>query len=221
MTANFLGVVVLVSLCVHLAPGEVVKKEATHVKSVTGADTSLQCTVEHKPGVRYRAVRWYKVQAAPAPRLNGLLTRDLSNCTTRRYRGVEREVQLKGESLSLFLPNITCNDGGMYECHLVAHVGEQNREGRVLLTVTDCPEKVAQQPVTDTYLVVLASAVLMLALLIFLISYGSLKNILKDKRGAMKTQVVLDAPLQSLHKKDLMSIYTLGPKTSTVKHVCV
>lgn len=99
---------------------------------------------------------------------------------------------------------------------------------------------------TDTGLVVFASTVLMLALLIFLISYvrsrldistyasspcgfllmtsppqGSLKNIVKDRSKTTQREILLNAPLKPLGKKDLMSIYTLGPKASTVKHVCV
>lgn len=48
-----------------------------------------------------------------------------------------------------------------------------------------------------------------------------LKNTLKDRKNTTKKETLLDAKLKPLDKKDLMLIYTLGPKTSTMKHVCV
>lgn len=72
----------------------------------------------------------------PASRLTGVLTRDLANGTVRRYLGMQRAAELRGESRDLHLPNATCADAGYYVCHLSAPVGEQNREGRVLLTPT-------------------------------------------------------------------------------------
>lgn len=77
-----------------------------------------------------------QVREPPAPRLSGLLTKELPNGTTRWYNGVEREVELLGESRDILLPNVTCGDSGMYTCHLAAPVGEQNQEGQVLLTLT-------------------------------------------------------------------------------------
>lgn len=77
-----------------------------------------------------------QVGEPPSPRLSGLLTRDLPNGTTRWYTGVEREVELLGDSHTLFLTNVTCGDAGVYSCHLAAPVGEQNRDGEVFLTVT-------------------------------------------------------------------------------------
>lgn len=85
---------------------------------------------------RTLSVLTLQVGEAPSPRLSGLLTRDFDNGTTRWYNGVEREVELDVESRSIFLPNVTCDDSGVYMCHLAAPVGEQNREGLVLLTLT-------------------------------------------------------------------------------------
>lgn len=47
-----------------------------------------------------------------------------------------------------------------------------------------------------------------------------LKNTLRDRHKATTNQTSLDAPLKPLENKDLMLIYTLGPKPTT-KHVCV
>lgn len=108
---------------------------------------------------------------------------------------------------------------------------------------------------TDTYMVIVATAVLVLALVIFRISYVShgtthrvklekfvhsllndqlnvfvsppqvsLKNTLKDRSVTPKKETLLDAPMKPLEKKDLMLIYTLGPKvpkSDTLKHICV
>ncbi|XP_023249396.1 CD83 antigen [Seriola lalandi dorsalis] len=209
----------LTSLCVCLSVEGAARMESImEVKSVTGEDCTLECTAVYKEGVDYRAVRWYKVLEPTSSQLSGLLTRDLPNGTTRWYAGVDREVELLGESRNILLPNVTCGDSGSYICHLAAPVGEQNREGTVVLTVTDCS---TEKQMTDTYLVIFASALLMLALLIFLISYGSLRNVLRDRSRPTKKDVLLDAPLKPLEKKDLMLIYTLGPKSSTTKHIFV
>lgn len=197
-----------------------VNQDMLEVRFVSGADCTLDCTARDKPGVDYRALRWYKVGEAPS-RLSGLLTKDLPNGTTRWYNGVERMVELLHESRSIFLPNVTCSDAGVYMCHLAAPVGEQNREGQVLLTLTDCEDSTIEELITGTYLVILATAVLMAALVIFFISYCSLKNILTDRKKTTKKETFLDAPLKPLKKKDLMLVYTLGPKPSKLNHVCV
>ncbi len=83
-----------------------------------------------------------QVGEPPESRLSGLLTRDLPNGTTRWYTNLEREVELLGETRDIFLPNVTCADSGVYMCHLAAPVGEQNREGQVLLTLTGTRPKI-------------------------------------------------------------------------------
>lgn len=221
MSLDIVNLALLLSLCACPAEGMAVTAAVLEIQSVFGADCALKCTAQYTPGVQYTAVRWYKVGEPPSSRLSGLLTKDLPNGTTRWFTGLEREVELLGESHDILLPNVTCGDSGMYTCHLAAPVGEQNREGQVLLTITDCP---TEGLMTDTYLVIFAVVVLMVALLIFLISYGSLKTILRDSNRTTKKETLLDAPLKPLEKKDLQLIYTLGPKVSktpTMKHVCI
>lgn len=83
-----------------------------------------------------------QVGEPPSPRLSGLLTRDLVNGTTRLYSGVDQGVELRVESHSIVLPNVTCGEAGAYMCHLAAPVGEQNREAVVLLTLTGTSQHV-------------------------------------------------------------------------------
>ncbi|XP_068425125.1 CD83 antigen [Clinocottus analis] len=208
-------------LALLLSFSTVAAEAQLEVEAVLGADCTLRCPAALRPGVQYRAVRWYKDGEPPASRLSGLLAKDLPNGTTRWYSGVQREVELLDESRDIFLPNVTCTDGGAYTCHMAAPVGEQNREGQVVLTLRECsPEK----PLTDTFLVLFASVVMMLALLVFLISYFSLRNILKDRIKTPLKETLLDAALHPLDEKDLRSIYTLGPKACkphSIKYVCV
>lgn len=70
-----------------------------------------------------------------APGLSGLLTRDLPDGGIHWYNRTDlrdRLILLDG-SHSISLHNLTCADSGSYICHLSAPVGEQNREGEVLL----------------------------------------------------------------------------------------
>ncbi|XP_042280488.1 CD83 antigen [Thunnus maccoyii] len=224
MTPHLLNCALLLSHCVCLAVGMSVSKDMMEVVTYSGSDAPLQCTARYKPGVQYRAVRWYKVGEPPSPRLSGLLTKDLPNGTTRWYLGLDREVELLDETRNILLPNVTCSDSGVYMCRLEAPVGEQNQEGQILLILADCADNSTEELMTDTYLVILATAVLMFALVTFLISYGSLKNILKDRSKTILKETLLDAPLKPLQKKDLKLIYTLGPNVSkkpTMKHICV
>lgn len=133
-----------------------------------------------------------------------------------------QEVELVQDSLNVFLPNVSCEDSGVYMCQLGAPVGQQNREGKVLLTLTDCQE--AEPLISDTFMVVLAAAVLVTALIIFLISYKCLNNIIRERSKMSKKEILLEKTPKPLQKKDLMLIYTLGPKVSktpSMKHMCV
>ncbi|XP_035529045.1 CD83 antigen [Morone saxatilis] len=222
MCPGFLNLALLLSLCVCLAVGMAVSEELLQIKSVSGSDVRLQCTAVSQPGVQYRAVRWYKVRDPPSPsRLSGLLTRDLPDGPTRWYTSGDQEAELMKESNGIFLPNVTCEESGVYECHLAAPVGEQNRDGRVQLTLTDCPDIFGEIVMTDTYMVIVATAVLAFALVVFIISYVCLRNTIKGKNKTTVKETLLDAPLKPLEKKDLMLIYTLGPNSGKIKHICV
>ncbi|XP_037310017.2 CD83 antigen [Pungitius pungitius] len=202
-------------LCLLLSLSVALCEAVLEVQVLLGEDCVLRCTAEDKPGVEYLSVRWYKEGPPPASRLLGVLTRYLPNGTVVRYRSTQREAELHGESRDLRLPNATCDDAGYYTCDLAAPVGEQNREGRVLLTTTGCPaHNPAENRLTDTCLVVLATLGLILALVIFLISYVILKNVLRDRNRTLTKETFLDAPLDPLNEEDLRSIYTLGPKGS-------
>lgn len=74
-------------------------------------------------------------QVTEPRKLNGLLTRDLPDGPTRWYTSVDREVELLENSFDILLPNVTCADSGVYVCHLAAPVGEQNKDGEILLTL--------------------------------------------------------------------------------------
>ncbi|XP_063736227.1 CD83 antigen [Eleginops maclovinus] len=218
MSPQLLSLSLLVSLCVGImAVGE----ETLEVTAVVSANCTLQCTARYQPGVQYIAVRWYKVSDSPEPSLSGLLSRNLPNGTTRWYVGVQRELDLQGESRDILLPNVTCADRGRYTCHLAAPVGEQNREGQVTLTLTDCPtESPTEKLMTDNYMVIFASVLLLLALLIFLISYRSLTHTLRDRNVTTQKEAFLHAN-KPLDEKDLDSIKILGPKVSKEKQYWV
>ncbi|KAI4799781.1 hypothetical protein KUCAC02_016677 [Chaenocephalus aceratus] len=225
MTRQILSLSLLLSLCLWTLA---VEEDALEVRSVVSANCTLQCTARYTPGVQYLAVRWYKVSGAPDPGLSGLLSRKLPNGPTQWYVGVQREMDLQGGTGDIVLPNVTCADRGVYTCHLAAPVGQQNREGQVTLTLTDCPTDGPSER-TDAYLVVFASVVLLLALLVFLISYvsvhtafsaKSLTRTLGDRSKALQ-EVAFLHPNRPLDEKDLQSIKILGPKVSKEKQLWV
>ncbi|KAM4579855.1 CD83 antigen [Odontesthes bonariensis] len=240
MIPDVLSLALLLPLYVCLVGGRVVS-DARQVKALSGWNCTLKCTAEYKPGVQYSAVSWYKLGGNPSHPRSGLLRKELPNGMISWYAGLDREVELVDDSHNIFLPNLTCRDGGVYLCKLSAPVGERNREGRVLLTLTDCPAGPtespeefkddlvgptdfpivpAQDPMTND-LVICAMALIMVALVILSIIHCCFNSTFKEKKKTTKKEILLDAPAKELKKKDLMLIYTLGPKPSTMKHVCV
>ncbi|CAB1334304.1 unnamed protein product, partial [Coregonus sp. 'balchen'] len=210
----------LVCILAASLPGGLTQDRSTEeVKSVCGEDSILKCKAICKPGVQYRAVKWYKLGEEPSNKESGLLMKRLSpNSTTQWYAGLEREVELLADdSFDIVLPNVTAVDSGRYKCLLAAPVGEQNQEGQIVLRVTGCLESTDQSEERDTILV-LSIVGLVAALLIFTISYVILRNMLLQRSKKYPQEPLLDAPLE---KKDLMLIYTLGPNWSgqaSIKH---
>ncbi|XP_059921109.1 CD83 antigen [Gadus macrocephalus] len=176
-----------------------------------GGDCVLTCTAVNKPGVQYKALRWYK---ETPERFDGLLIRALPNGTTRRYIGLRREVQLLEDRWNILLPNVSFGDSGTYLCHLAAPVGEQSREGRLNLAVTGGPDGPPRLQVL--VFVVLATVMLVGALLLFTYSYGRLKDLLRERSKVIIKRVSLGAHLHPLDLNELKSIQTLGPKWSSV-----
>ncbi|XP_011617162.1 CD83 antigen [Takifugu rubripes] len=193
---------------------------AREVSSVCGQDCVLHCGADAEPGVRYRAVRWYKVSQNSWPHLSGLLTRNLTNGVTHWYNSTHLKAQpvLLGDSYNIRLSNVTCADSGRYICHLAAPVGDRNSEGEILLKLTDCPESGEETAMNDSFMAILATFVLIFALFVFGISYVCLKNTIRER--SRTKQKLLEATLRPLEAKDLMLIYRLGPKPKT-KHICV
>lgn len=76
-----------------------------------------------------------QLEKSPSLHRSGLLRKELPDGPTRLYEGMYREVELLDEAHSILLPSLACSDSGVYICSLAAPVGEQNREGRILLSV--------------------------------------------------------------------------------------
>lgn len=242
MTSRLLSLALLLSLCVCLAVGRAVSADIERVEASSGWNITLKCTANYKPGVNYSAISWYKLRANSLHLRSGLLRSNL-NGQTLRYYGVDRAMELLDDSHDIFLPNVTCRDSGVYMCRLDAPVGEQIREGRILLNLTDCPDDL-RTDLTDPLIetndysptdspvhlpecpgqVFFATVFLMVTLVLCFVIYTCTKNTFKDKKQHKQTtkkHIFLDAPLKPLEKKDLMLIYTLGPKTSTMRQIIV
>ncbi|KAJ3597245.1 hypothetical protein NHX12_000773 [Muraenolepis orangiensis] len=175
---------------------------ASERRCAYGGDCVLTCTAQREPGVRYRAVRWYKLlhsqQETPESR-NGLLMRSLPDGPTRWYAGLLREVHLLDDSWNVLLSNVSCADRGTYVCHLSA-------------------------PIQVKVFVSLATLMLLGALLLFLFNIGRLKNLLRERSKATIKHILLEAHLHPLDMNALKSIQTLGPKWSNsckTKHLNV
>ncbi|KAK3552009.1 hypothetical protein QTP70_031605 [Hemibagrus guttatus] len=138
-----LSFILLLTFVLNVHAGVEVRSDESYMDRVTrclcGEDVLLRCMATSKPGVQYRTVIWYKVSEAPSHQLTGLVMKRLThhNSSVQKYKGVERDLKLLGDSQSLILPNVTLEDAGRYRCFLSAPLGHQNQEGEVHLRVYD------------------------------------------------------------------------------------
>ncbi|XP_060776678.1 CD83 antigen [Neoarius graeffei] len=155
-------------------------------RSICGEDALLHCWATSKPSVQYQSVTWYKVSEAPSGKLTGLVIKKLThrNSTVRKYKGVERDLRVLEDSQSLVLPNVTLQDAGRYRCFLSAPLGHKNQEGETHLKVYEGPSEDNGTSVKeDTFYVILAITLLVVAFLMLYISYTCLKNTLLSHKS--------------------------------------
>ncbi|XP_073703299.1 CD83 antigen [Garra rufa] len=181
---------VFVACLVISAVAEGVRQE---IRLISGEDAVLNCEAKSKPDVRYRWVTWYKVSEEPSHLLTGLVRKKLTenNSTVEKYKGVEREVKLLESSMNLLLSNVTEEDSGIYKCFLSAPLGHQNQEGETVLKVTDHAtfEKMEFNE-RDTIHIIVAVTVLIMALLMFCMSYVCLRNVFQSNKKLLKDSLL-------------------------------
>ncbi|XP_066539745.1 uncharacterized protein [Hoplias malabaricus] len=156
--------------------------EEDEVLSTCGEDTLLHCLAETEAGVQYKHVIWYKVNTAPSRKLTGLVMKRLTenNSNIERYKGLNRDVEILGDSQDLLLTNVTLQDAGRYLCFLSAPLGHQNREREIHLSVYGCPKDDARIYAEEILYLMLAVVLLLVALLMYFLSYRCLKDTLNS-----------------------------------------
>ncbi|XP_050986314.1 CD83 antigen [Labeo rohita] len=163
------------------------------IRLTSGEDAVLSCEAKSKPDVAYRWVTWYKVSEDPSQKLTGLVRKKLpeNNSTVEKYKGAEREVKLLESSMSLLLSNVTEEDSGIYRCFLSAPLGHQNQAGEIVLKVNDnaTTEKLKFNE-SDTIYIIVAITVLIMALLMFFMSYVCLRNVFQTNKKLLKDSLL-------------------------------
>lgn len=108
-----------------------------------------------------------------------------------KYKGVEREFELLESSMSLLLSNVTAEDSGIYKCFLSAPLGHQNQEGEIVLKVDEYATVEKMEFITSDKLYgVLAVSVLIIAFLMFCISYVCLRNAFQSNKKLLKDSLL-------------------------------
>ncbi|XP_033836674.1 uncharacterized protein LOC117383582 [Periophthalmus magnuspinnatus] len=214
----------------QLVPAAAANEDILIITSVPDVNVTLNCAAKIKPGLQYHAVRWYKETGVP--RLSGLVSKTLPDGQMMWYVDADTRVSLEEGTLNLRLPTVTCSDQAVYQCYLAAPVGEQNRKGRVRLSVTGCPtvkpapaveaeqhrgthiESTPLEPqrlMTRENLILCGAVGLLLsALMLFLFSCRSLKKTLWTQNKTPGKGLYPD-PNSPPEKQDLLWIQTLGP----------
>ncbi|KAI2655043.1 Myelin-oligodendrocyte glycoprotein [Labeo rohita] len=144
------------------------------IRLTSGEDAVLSCEAKSKPDVAYRWVTWYKVSEDPSQKLTGLVRKKLpeNNSTVEKYKGAEREVKLLESSMSLLLSNVT---------------EEDNNATTEKLKFNE----------SDTIYIIVAITVLIMALLMFFMSYVKsclpqvcLRNVFQTNKKLLKDSLL-------------------------------
>ncbi|XP_033181938.1 uncharacterized protein LOC117152872 [Anabas testudineus] len=96
-------------------------------------NVSLTCPDVDFDNLNFLSVTWYKLEKQ---KKHGIVRKGKSDTSTQNYNFTR--VATFGEKYSLFIPNVTPEDSGNYECAISANVGGQNLNLGVDLTVYDC-----------------------------------------------------------------------------------
>ncbi|KAK5609044.1 hypothetical protein CRENBAI_016921 [Crenichthys baileyi] len=123
------SMLLLVQITTQSHPREVLKN--------CNDDVTLECPV--LSSMDFFSLTWYK-DNTPIIRRRKHVTQS-SNFS--------RDAELR-ENLGLFLPKVKPTDSGTYKCDIKANVGQQNKEGRVSLTVTECVTQIEPTTMTKT-----------------------------------------------------------------------
>ncbi|KAM9856147.1 uncharacterized protein ACBR49_002276 [Aulostomus maculatus] len=103
------------------------------VQANCGEDVSLECPGVDVTSMTFLSVTWYKVNNKGK---KGIVRKYKEESVARLF-GFPRPAQF-GEKLNLFLPNVSPEDSGTYECAISAPVGGQNLYPSVNLSVPVC-----------------------------------------------------------------------------------
>ncbi|XP_068193892.1 uncharacterized protein [Antennarius striatus] len=95
-------------------------------------DVPLKCPDVDTDSMNFRSVTWYKLSN---DKREGIIRRGKDDVTL--YYSFSRPARFGGNH-SLFLPNVTPEDSGSYECAITAPIGGQNVNLKVDLIVNVC-----------------------------------------------------------------------------------
>ncbi|KAM9855499.1 uncharacterized protein ACBR49_001709 [Aulostomus maculatus] len=109
------------------------------VQANCGEDVSLECPGVDVTSMTFLSVTWYKVNNKGK---KGIVRKYKKESVARLF-GFPRPAQF-GEKLNLFLPNVSPEDSGTYECAISAPVGGQNLYPSVNLSVPVCVTRAAE-----------------------------------------------------------------------------
>ncbi|XP_076598283.1 uncharacterized protein LOC143327684 [Chaetodon auriga] len=135
-----------------------IKLLLVHLANQNPAETHANCNEDVLlpcPGVDtdsndFLSVTWYKLSSQ---RKHGIIRRG-KGIEDTQYYNFTRLARFE-EKHSLFLPSVTPEDSGSYECAISAHVGGQNRYLRVDLIVNVCVTQADPTTVTNVMIMMM------------------------------------------------------------------
>ncbi|XP_040008803.1 uncharacterized protein LOC120803881 [Xiphias gladius] len=105
----------------------------TGIQAHCNDNVSLECPGGDIDSMDFLSVTWYKLNS---DKKHGIVRRGKDDTVTQHY--TFRRTAKFGEKYSLFLPSVTPEDSGDYDCSISANIGGQNLNFKVQLTVHEC-----------------------------------------------------------------------------------
>ncbi|KAJ8369881.1 hypothetical protein SKAU_G00099090 [Synaphobranchus kaupii] len=111
--------------------GVILRSSGSHsINAECGENITLPCDAT-RHAKQYRSVTWYKFHS-------NIRTGIIMKVGDKEKLFRTAKMAKFGEGESLLVPSVRPEDSGVYECRLAAYIGDENKESKLHLNVSEC-----------------------------------------------------------------------------------